>query len=162
MGKYSKFRGKVSDAPKPESWAKIDAHKSAYLAAGIDSFESVGESISVISEQKEAKEKEAKELGYKLSALERIFLDLLEASKLDSVSLESGQFSRQDRLGVVIEDKPAFYAYLKANGMEDLFTVNANTAGMIVKECLLGDKELPPGTDVNMSSFLRHPKTRGE
>ena len=161
MGKYTKFRGKVEGAPKPENWAKIDAHKSEYLEMGVTGFDSVGGYISDVRRAKESMELEAKELGYQLVALEKIMLDLLEAAKLDSVELASGKFSRQDRLNVVWKDRGAFYAYLKANGMEDLFSVNANTAAMIVKEALLADKDLPPGTEVTMSSYLQQTK-KGE
>ena len=161
-GKYTKFRGKLPESPRSEFWAKIDAHKADYLKAGVNNFESVGEYIKSVSAAKEELEAEVKELGYQLGALERIMLDLLDACKLDSVSLASGNFSRQDKLNVTMEDRGQFYAYLKANGMDDLFSVNANTAAMIVKEAVLADKELPPGTSVSMSSTLQRTKGKSE
>ena len=160
-GKYTKFRGTVPDAPRSEYWAKIEAHKADYLANGVNAFEPVGEYIKSVTAAKDDLEAQAKELGLQLAALERIMLDLMEGSKLDSIVTTSGSYSRQDVLGVAMEDRGIFYAYLKANGMEDLFSVNANTAAMIVKEALLGDKELPPGTSVHMRSVLQR-KKRGE
>ena len=161
-GKYSAYRGKFPEGPRSEYWAKIDAHKAEYLAMGIDNFEKVGQYIKDVSAAKDSMEAEAKELGYQLSALERIMLDLLENGKLDSVALASGNFSRQDRLNVQMEDRGKFYAWLKENGMDDLFSVNAATAAMIVKEAVLEDKDLPPGTSVSVSSTLQHRKAKGE
>lgn len=161
-GKYTKFRGQFPESPRSEYWAKIDSHKADYMKAGVNNFESVGQYIKDVSKAKDEIEAEAKELGYQLAALERIMLDLLDASKLDSVSLASGNFSRQDKLNVTMEDRGVFYAYLKANGMEDLFSVNANTAAMIVKEAVLADKELPPGTSVSISSTLQRTKGKSE
>jgi hypothetical protein len=161
-GKYTAFRGKFPESPRSEYWAKIDAHKAEYLAMGIDNFEKVGQYIQDVSKAKDEMEAEAKELGYQLSALERIMLDLLDREKLDSVALASGNFSRQDKLNVAMEDRGVFYAWLKANSMDDLFSVNANTAAMIVKEAVLADKELPPGTSVSVASVLQRRKTKGE
>jgi hypothetical protein len=161
-GKYTAYRGKFPESPRAEWWAKIDAATAEYLKMGINNFETVGQYIQDVSKAKDEMEEEAKQLGYQLAALERIMLDLLDNDKLDSVSLSSGNFSRQDKLNVHMEDRGAFYAWLKANGMEDLFSVNANTAAMIVKEAVLADKELPPGTSVSVASVLQRRKTKGE
>ena len=161
MGKYTKYRGKVPDAPRSEYWAKIDAHKADYLATGVCTFAAVGEYLKTVDKAQEEMEADLKELGYQRAALERIMLDLMDASKLDKIVLPSGSYARQDVLGVVMEDRGAFYTYLKVNGMEDLFSANANTAAMIVKEALLADLDLPPGTSVNMRATLQR-KDKGE
>ena len=160
-GKYTKFRGQYPESPRPEYWAKIDAHKTDYLENGVDTFEKVGQYYTDVARAKEDMESEAKELGHQLAALSRIMLDLLDREKIDSVSLNSGTFTRQDKLNVTMEDRGEFYQWLKDNGMDDLFSVNAATAAVVVKEAILGGKPCPPGTSVNMASVLQRTK-KGE
>jgi hypothetical protein len=155
MGKYSEFTGKIGAETPGDNWAKITAAKRELLEKGITTIELAAARYQTISVDLDVLEEDAATLRLYRQAVEQILLDLFERDRIKNVTTDFGLFSRVDIPQVKMDNKQEFYAWLKSQGMDDLFTVNANTANMIVKEALLAGKDLPPGTSISMRTNIR-------
>lgn len=157
MGKYSEFTGTL---PKAESeyFHKVKAMKRQLIECGCTTLADATSRFEKNEEMITDLEDDVRDCKIIKEALEAIILDLFEKDGMTRAVTESGVFSRLDTPQVKMDNKGDFYTWLKANGMEDMFTVNTNTANMIVKEALLAGNPLPPGTSISMRTSIRRTK----
>lgn len=157
MGKYSEFTGTL---PKAESeyFHKVKAMKRQLIECGCTTLADAAARFEKNEEMITDLEDDVRDCKIIKEALEAIILDLFEKDGLTKAVTGAGVFSRMDVPQVKMENRGDFYAWLEANGMRDLFSVNINTANMVVKEALLAGKPLPPGTSISMRTTIRRTK----
>lgn len=106
---------------------------------------------------KEANSAAEKELNVKREALNQVLLDLLAADGLKKIGTDFGAtlYVKEDPY-FPIEDKAAVNAWIRREGLDDLFTVNSHTLSALVKERLADGEAPPPGIGLFLKRSIGH------
>ena len=100
-------------------------------------------------EKKEAAEAQVKDVNLTIAAIEQELWEAFEREDLSSLKLGNGKtVSVFDQVSVKVEDKAAFTAWVREQGMDGLLTIHANTASALVKERVTAGEDVPPGCTI--------------
>jgi hypothetical protein len=168
MGKHSGLKGAVPRqiGHEPEEGAESSWNDEVVKAmAGFEAIYTTKEELagaySYQRDAKEAKEKEAKLIAIRVEALERLLITRLEADGATSIGLASGEkFRLDDQPTAKVLDVDAFLAWIKANGMEHLLTVHANTRKAIATERYTAGLTETPGLELGLRTTIRRDKKK--
>jgi len=153
-GKYSALKGSITKfSVELEYQEKVNAKKEEVKgelsAKGLSPTASnLGLILVQARQQKDALEDLVKAQNLVIEAMNQELVDLLESLDFTSLKLGSGvSISIKDDVYCSVRDKHAFHAWIREQGLEDLFSVHYQTMSSMVKEALLEGKETPPGVD---------------
>ena len=80
--------------------------------------------------------------------MSQTLVDGFEAEDYTNLKLGNGvSLSIKDDVYSYLKDKPAFHAWIRENGLEDLFSVNYQTMSSMVKTKLIDGEPIPPGIE---------------
>ena len=96
-----------------------------------------------------------KSFDYTLAAYKQIAMDALESKGLSSVRFADGaSVSTHDEPYAVVTDKEALMAWIRANDLEGMLSINWQTLNAHVKEALLNDEPEPDGVTTYVNTKL--------
>lgn len=94
-------------------------------------------------------------------AITQMVVDILDDEGITKFTLPDGRtFYQEQAVYVSVQDRESFYNWLKTNGLNDVFTVNYQTAASIVKERLETGQEVPPGAAAFLKTKLKRRKAK--
>lgn len=179
MGKYTKVlkEGRVEKLrEEPEYQEKIDAVKKS-TSIGFHPIEGflmrsgkagrtflatdktiLAERWSSLRNYKDDLEARIKEVNLAIAAMQQLVLARLDDEGIDRFGVAGSLYYLQDEPYFSIDDKAKVVAWFKANGLEDMLSVNYQTLSGFVKERIL-DKEVaapvPDGVKMFVKETLR-------
>lgn len=153
MGKYDAVVGTLPrlelDADKPAFLEQVQRAKAEF--AGLQGPAALAAAYRRLRDEKDRLEEEAvKPLNVRIRALEHLLFAAYEAAGIKSQRLADGlgSVAVDPKISARIVDRQAAIAWLKANGLEELLTVNANTLSALVGDRVLAGEETPDGVEV--------------
>lgn len=157
MGKWSKLKDKlVRFAEEPSYQSKIDAIKPLFPADRLGRCEE----LVNLKKAKEIHEEEIKDINLKLASLDQLLVEDLETMGETKVANGLGTFSIKDVPYAKVVDQPAFLAWIRQEGLEEILTVNYNTMAAMAKDRLEKNEPLPAGVGVFMKATIGYYKPR--
>jgi hypothetical protein len=143
VGKWSHLKNDLERAPVDRSWqekvnefkADIPRDRASLTAA-----------YNAVRDLKEDVEDFLKSLNTEEAAIVQLLVDDLETDGLTQIRTGDGtSFSLKDDVYTSVEDRAAFMAWIKENGLEDILSVHYQTMNGMVKERFENAQPLPPG-----------------
>lgn len=87
-----------------------------------------------------------KEQNLIIEAMNQELVDQMESNEMINIKLADGvSLGIKDDVYCSVDDKEQFHAWIKANGLEDLFSVHYQTMSAMVKARLVEGEDIPPG-----------------
>lgn len=158
--KWIGLKGKYDKPPVDQSYReKQDEYLATPLEDGLspsqlDDF-GVAKLYNEAKLAKAAAESVARSYELKKDALARLMADRFEEDDKTSTSFTNGGSMRiTPDVFPTVSDPDKLRAWIKANGMESVLTLNFQTMTAMVKERLTGGKSLPDGVDVYLKDKL--------
>lgn len=158
MGKYDKVKKQMTRFQQPTEYqAKVDVEKQRVARAiGTTDKQGLAGILSMHRVRKESLEEQIKDQNVAIEAISQLLLDVLEDEGISSFKLENGnQIVIRDEVYCSVkggEGRDLFHTWVRANGLDDLFTVNHQTMSALVKERILNEQlpeveRVPPGVE---------------
>jgi hypothetical protein len=146
-GKYAEACSKLDPVDRSGPFQqKVEQAKANYSGRGAADLATA---YAAIRAEKDSLAEQDSALNVHLAAVEQLMWDAYDAAGLTSLKLQSGA---SVRVGVepstTVTDRAALVAWAKANGLEGLLTLYAQTVGGIVRERLLSGLPMPDGVEV--------------
>lgn len=111
--------------------------------------------------ERDAAKKEASRIGVAVEAYERILIKRLEDKGLASIGLADGEtFRLDDKPVATVVDPDAFIAWVKANGMENLLTMHANTRKAVATQRFEAGLTETPGLELKVRTTIIRQKSK--
>jgi hypothetical protein len=138
----------------PEFQEKVDKAKATIISLPLSEL-SLRFRENVLA--KEALAAQEKELNIQREALNQVLCDALAAAGLNKIGTDFGAtLYIKSEPYLPIEDKIKLNVWIRANGFDDLLTVNARTLGALVKERLADGEAPPPGVGLFTKTNIGH------
>jgi hypothetical protein len=155
-GKYTKYRGKLPVFQNESSYQKkVDVEKQSF-SQHFETTEQLAEQLATERRIKESYEERLKHINCRMEALSQLLVDRLETDNMERVVLSGGvSVGLYDGVYPAVDDETKFYAWVDAEGLDDLYTVHYQTLKGMCGELLAEGKEPPPGVKVYLKTQAR-------
>lgn len=147
---------------QPATWqSEIDRIKQTYREQGVTDKVELAITLAEIRREKDGLEEQVGICNTRIEALNQMLLLVLEDEGINSFRLPDGrQFIGKGMVLPSVQDREAFYTWVKKNKMEELFTINYQTAAAMIKERMENGLAVPPGVAVFIKESITIVKAR--
>lgn len=169
MGKWTYLKGDYEKVPVDQTWLDrvndiLNKPKSDDPADGRLRDVPNAELAKIFTQakaQKEILEGQLADVNLHIEAYTKLFVDRFDEDGVSKMTFDDGTtISINPEPYPTVKDREALLKWVRANGMEELLTLQYQTMAKIVKEAIEGGQALPDGVEVFLKDKLSR-RTKG-
>jgi len=147
-GKWAFLKDKFPPVEEAQSSEYQQALNAAIEAHKGKSLKDLSETLTAARELKDAINEQLSEANLQITALERLIIDWLDASGVESITSGGYKLTASPEPIFAKRDGAALRAWAQVTGQEDLLTINSQTLTSLAKTYYLEHNEPPPGVEL--------------